>query len=78
MSELASWVPDGDPCPKHSKEVSRLIFLPGWGYISQCTRCIAEFHVWHSANMKAKSILNIVLPLAPKREGPQLTLIGES
>jgi len=74
VSELASWVPDGDPCPRHPNEISRLVHVQGSGFHSQCPRCIDDYFAWRWANMNEKSDL----PLVPEeREEPQMNLIGE-
>jgi hypothetical protein len=61
MSELATWVPDGDPCPRHPTEASRLCHFPSIGLYSQCRLCRDEFLAWRWANMNERS----TLPLAP-------------
>jgi hypothetical protein len=74
VSEMHEWVPDGDPCPRHPKEISRLIHVQGVGFYSQCRRCIDDFFTWRWANMNQKSEVLLV----PKGEPPQLRLIGDT
>lgn len=80
MSDLTvAWVPDGDPCPKHPTEKSRVFHMPGVGLYSQCAECREEFLAWFSWSVKQRSV---PLPLVPRKEAaappPQLHLIEET
>ena len=68
---LQTWVPDGDPCPKHPTEISRLIHIPGVGYFSQCpTKCIDEFFEWYGSQKPAERRIE----LHPRKRSNQESL----
>jgi hypothetical protein len=78
MSELHEWVPDGDPCPRHPTEKSRLFHLPGVGLFSQCAICIDEFLAWFSWNSKRRPDPPPIAAKPIGREMPQLSLLKET
>jgi hypothetical protein len=47
----ATYVPDGDPCPKHGLP-SRLMFAAGIGLFSQCQGCIDAFLDWFGSHTR--------------------------
>ena len=58
----ATYVPDGDPCPKpgHEGQPTRLTQVPGAGLFSQCATCFEDFLAWYSANSRG----TVAIPVA--------------
>lgn len=46
-----TYVPDGDPCPKHGLP-TRLYWMPYFGHYSQCQGCIEAFLDWFSSHTR--------------------------
>lgn len=74
-AEEATYVPDGDPCPKHGLP-TRLLSFPGRGLYSQCQGCIDAFLAWHyQQHIHVQPRTTSAIPVE-KRHHPQLELIA--
>ena len=52
MSAPVSYVPDGDPCPKHGLPTRLLWLCQGAGLVSRCAACDEDFLAWFAANSR--------------------------